>query len=306
MFEFLKKISGSVKDTAKKIFHLAIPYSIDKESVKNIEKMLYAADFGVEVTSEIVDEIKSALKHNKELRKENIISIASMVLKRSFEGAEASLDVTKHKPQVICLIGANGVGKTTTAAKLAHFYKTSSKEVILGSCDTFRAAANEQLNSWGSKLSVDVVSSQRGADPAAVAFDAHKAAIARRKDILILDTAGRLHVKSNLMAELQKILRVLKKSDSNLVPNVWLVLDAAIGSNTIESARAFHSEIGLTGLVMTKLDGTSAGGTLAGVYKKLHVPIYFIGMGETLESLERFSIENYIRRLFPSDDLQNI
>ncbi|MDR1891080.1 MAG: signal recognition particle-docking protein FtsY [Puniceicoccales bacterium] len=304
MFKFFKKISGSAKDTAKKLFHLVIPHAIDKESIKDIENILYAADFGAEVTPEIIGEIKSALKYDRELRRENIINIASMVLKRNLEGAEASLDIAEQKPQVICLIGSNGVGKTTTAAKLAHFYKISGKEVILGSCDTFRAAANEQLNSWGTKLSVDIVSSQHGSDPAAVAFDAHKAAIARKKDILILDTAGRLHVKSNLMAELQKILRVLKKSDSNLVPNVWLVIDSTIGSNSIESAATFHSEIGLTGLIMTKLDGSSAGGALVGVYKKFHIPIYFIGTGETPESLEQFSIENYIHRLFPSGDLQ--
>ncbi|MDR2603395.1 MAG: signal recognition particle-docking protein FtsY [Puniceicoccales bacterium] len=305
MFKFLKKFSRSAKDTAKKFFHLIIPHAIDRESIKNIENVLYDADFGTEVTPEIIDEIKSALKHDRELRRENIIHIVSMVLKRNLEGSEASLNIGEQRPQVICLVGANGVGKTTTAAKLAHFYKTAGKEVMLGSCDTFRAAANEQLNSWGSKLSVEVISSQHGADPAAVAFDAYKAALARGKDILILDTAGRLHVKSNLMAELQKIFRVLKKSNSNLVPNVWLVIDSAIGSNTIESAKAFHAEIGLTGLIMTKLDGTSVGGTLVGAYKKLHIPIYFIGTGETPDSLEQFSIENYIHRLFPSDNLRN-
>ncbi|MDR1232989.1 MAG: signal recognition particle-docking protein FtsY [Puniceicoccales bacterium] len=303
MFKFLKNFSRSAKDTAKKFFHLVIPYTVDKESIKNIENVLYDADFGTEVTPEIIDEIKSALKHDRELRRENIIHIVSMVLKKTLEGAEASLNVDGQKPQVICLVGANGVGKTTTAAKLAYFYKTAAREVMLGSCDTFRAAANEQLNSWGSKLSIDVISSQHGADPAAVAFDAYKAAVARGKDILILDTAGRLHVKSNLMAELQKIFRVLKKSNADLDPNVWLVLDSAIGSNTIESAKTFHAEIGLTGLIMTKLDGTSSGGPLVGAYKKLHIPIYFVGTGETPESLEQFSIENYIHRLFPPENV---
>ncbi|MDR2738078.1 MAG: signal recognition particle-docking protein FtsY [Puniceicoccales bacterium] len=287
-------MAGGVKKSAGGLLRLAIPYSVDGDSLKNIENALYSADFGVDVTGEIIGEIKSALKQNKELRREKIIDVASRILKRNLSGAEAALTLDGEGLRIIFLVGVNGSGKTTTAAKLAHFYENLGKKVLLGSCDTFRAAANEQLNLWGKKLSIDVVSSHHGADPAAVAFDAHRAAIARGKDILILDTAGRLHVKSNLMAELQKMLRVLRKSDGHAKISVWLVMDGTIGTNSIESAKVFHEGVGLTGLVVTKLDGTSAGGALVGVYGSLRIPIYFVGIGESMESLSAFSVERYV------------
>jgi fused signal recognition particle receptor len=298
ILKFFKNVSNKIKKSTSGVFRFIIPNSIDGDSLKEIEDIFYSADFGVEVTAEIIGETKSALKQNKKLGKESVVAIASAVLKKNLAGSEASLEVGKDRLHVIFLVGANGSGKTTTAAKLAYFYKNLSLDVIFGSCDTFRAAANEQLNSWGQNLKIDVVSSRHGADPAAVAFDAHRAAIAREKNVLILDTAGRLHVKSNLMAELQKILRVLKKSDEHLNPNIWLVIDGSIGVNSIESAKIFHEKIGLSGLIVTKLDGTSAGGALVGVYKTLHIPIYFIGVGESVESLIAFSIEKYVDSLF--------
>ncbi|MDR1433215.1 MAG: signal recognition particle-docking protein FtsY [Puniceicoccales bacterium] len=298
MFKFFKKLSGGVRGATGKFFHSLVPAVVDENSIKTVEDTLLSADFGTEVTRTIVEEIRIALKRDRELRWESTVSIASKILMETLAGSEAELDTTKKAPQVICLVGANGSGKTTTAAKLAYLYKIRGKKVLLGSCDTFRAAANEQLNTWGERLAIDVIASQRGADPAAVAFDAYGAAVARGKDILILDTAGRLHVKANLMAELRKIFRVLGKAAPNLTPYTWLVVDGTIGTNAIESAKTFHGEIGLSGTVVTKLDGTSSGGALVGIYKKLRIPIYFIGTGETPESLEKFSAEKYVSGLF--------
>jgi fused signal recognition particle receptor len=298
MFKFFKNVSQKIKNAGHKVFSFAFPDVVDEASLKSVEDAFYSADFGTEVTNEIIEEIKRALRQNRSLRRENVIDIASLVLKKCLAGAEAELNIRQGELQVICLVGTNGCGKTTTAAKLAYFYKDLGKSVIFGACDTFRAAANEQLNSWGERLSIDVVSSQHGGDPAAVAFDAHKAAVARQKDVLILDTAGRLHVKSNLMAELQKILRTLKKHNPNLPINTWLVVDGTIGANSIKSAEIFHDEIGLTGCIITKLDNTSIGGTLVGIYRKLSLPIYFVGTGEDPNLLEKFSVEKYVSRIF--------
>ncbi|MDR1413784.1 MAG: signal recognition particle-docking protein FtsY [Puniceicoccales bacterium] len=297
MFSFFKKTFGRVKNSASGLFHALLPASIDENSIEVVKNICLASDFGIEVADGIAEEIKNNLKKNRELHRESILHLASEVLKKNLEGAEASLDIGSQKPQVICLVGTNGSGKTTTAAKLAYFYNRLGKHVLLGACDTFRAAANEQLGAWGNQLSIDVIASQHGADPASVAFDSYQAAVARGKDILILDTAGRLHVKANLMAELQKIFRVLSKANAQLVPNVWLVADGTIGGNTMEAAQTFHSAIGLSGLIITKLDGTSCGGALVGVFKKLRIPIYFIGTGETPQSLEKFSISDYVDRL---------
>jgi fused signal recognition particle receptor len=298
MFKFFRKTTASVKGAAVKFFHLIFPHFIDESSICEVENMLYDADFGCEVVKEIIEEIRIALKRDSRLRRDGIVGIASAVLRKNLAGSEAELQFDGTTPVAICLVGVNGSGKTTVAAKLANFYGKLGKKTLLASCDTFRAAANEQLISWGKRLGVEVIGSQRGADPAAVAFDAHRASIARHRDLLILDTAGRLHVKSNLMAELQKITRALKKSDANLQLQMWLVADGTIGANTIESAKIFHEEVGLTGLVITKLDGSSAGGALVGVYKKFRTPIYFIGTGETPESLEKFSIDSYVSGLF--------
>ena len=298
MFKFFKNLGSGVKRTAKKMLGVVFPKKISSESVKEIENALYKADFGLSVTTEIVDQVKKELAERKELHSENVISIASKIISKNLEGSEGSLSLDGPKPHIICLIGTNGSGKTTTAAKLAYFCSNLGKDVILGSCDTFRAAADEQLSEWADKLSVDIVTSQHGGDAAAVAFDSYKAAVARNKDLLILDTAGRLHTKSNLMGELQKILRVLKKANSCIEVNVWLVVDATIGANAISSAEMFNENIKINGIIFTKLDGTSCGGSLVGIYSKLRVPIYFVSSGESPDSLESFSISKYVDRLF--------
>jgi len=281
---------------------------IDAASLDQLEEALYTADFGVETTTEILDEIRAAYRKDPELRGNQAAEIGAAVLARVLAGAEGSLDVAAQTraegslPNVIAMIGVNGSGKTTTTAKLAWRLKQEGQRVTLAACDTFRAAAVEQLKSWADRLDLDLVASHTGADAAAVAYDAWAAAKARGSDTLIVDTAGRLHTKSNLMEELAKIARVLQKHDPSAPQHRWLVVDGSLGSNSIEQARVFHKHFGLTGLVLTKLDGTSRGGAIVGIWRELRLPIYFVGLGEQPEDLQPFSVENYARAVFGLGD----
>ena len=267
-------------------------------SLEELEEALYAADFGVETTAEIVAEIKTAYRKDPELRGRQAAEIGAAVLQRVLAGAEGRLQAAAAPPTVICLIGVNGSGKTTTAAKLAWRLKQEGRTAVLAAADTFRAAAVEQLKVWGSRLELEVIASHSGADAAAVAFDAWQAAKARGRDYLIVDTAGRLHTKGNLMEELAKIRRVLRKHDPAAPHEAWLVVDGSIGGNSIEQAKVFHQSFGLTGVVVTKLDGTSRGGALVGIWRQLKLPIFYVGLGEQAEDLQPFSAENYAKAVF--------
>ena len=285
---------------------------IDAASLDELEEALYTADFGVETTTEILEEIKTAYRQDPELKGRQAAAIGATVLRRVLAGSEGKLETIAgaggpgpgsatpptRNPQVICLIGVNGSGKTTTTAKLAYKLKGDGQSVLVAACDTFRAAAVEQLRSWTERLQIELVASHAGADAAAVAFDAWQAAKARGMDWLLVDTAGRLHTKGNLMEELAKIRRVLQKNDPTAPQHRWLVVDGSLGANSIEQARVFHQSFGLTGLVVTKLDGTSRGGALVGIYRQLKIPIYFIGLGEQPDDLQPFSAENYARAVF--------
>ncbi|MGK0310334.1 MAG: fused signal recognition particle receptor [Lentimonas sp.] len=275
---------------------------LDQAALDQLEEALYSADFGVATVEEVIEEIQSAYKANKDIRSDNVAEIGASVLTRVLEGSEGMINIGQHKPEVICLIGVNGSGKTTTTAKLAHLYKQEGYKSLIGACDTFRAAANEQIKYWAERLQIDIVSSHHGADSAAVAFDAFEAAKKREKDILLLDTAGRLHTKSNLMKELEKLQRVLQKQDTAAPHHSWLVVDGSLGSNSIEQARVFNESFPLTGLIITKLDGTSRGGSLVGIYRELKLPIYFVGLGEQPEDLQPFSIKNYVNAIFGIND----
>ena len=224
------------------------------------------------------------------------------MLARVLEGAEGRVEVGAHQPEVIALIGVNGAGTTTTSAKLGHMYQNDGYSILLGACDTVRAAANEQIKSWADRLSIDIVASQHGADSAAVAYDAYEAAVNRGRDIVILDTAGRLHTKNNLMKELEKFQRVIQKQDASAPHHSWLVVDGSLGSNSIEQARAFNQSFPLSGLIITKLDGTSRGGALVGIYRELKLPIYFVGLGEQPDDLQPFSAQNYANAIFGISD----
>jgi fused signal recognition particle receptor len=305
MFSFFEKFKKGLQRTTP-TFYKAFGViggifgskKLSEADIDALEEALYGADIGVETATEILEKIKEAYAKDKELRGQDAAMIGAAVLKRVLEGAEGRVDSFSAKPEVIALIGVNGSGKTTTAAKLGRMFQTDGRKVLIGACDTFRAAANEQLEEWCKRLDLDLVASHQGADSASVAFDAYDAASKRGKDVLILDTAGRLHTKHNLLGELDKIRRVLQKRDAKAPQHRWLVLDGSIGSNSIEQARVFHKQFDLTGLVITKLDGTSRGGALVGIYREMRLPIYFVGLGEQPEDLQPFSVESYVNALF--------
>ena len=305
MFSILKKFKDGLTKTvtaiAAKTHGLFGGRKIDPASLEELEEALYTADFGVETTTEILAEIKAAYKQDPALLGRQAAVIGATVLERVLTGSEGRLEPAPTKPTVICLIGVNGSGKTTTTAKLAYRFKLDGQTVLMAACDTFRAAAVEQLKSWATRLELDLVASHSGADAAAVAFDAWQAAKARGKDWLIVDTAGRLHTKGNLMEELAKIRRVLQKHDAGAPQHRWLVVDGSLGANSIEQARVFHQSFGLTGLIVTKLDGTSRGGAIVGIYRQLKIPIYFIGLGEQPDDLQPFSAANYAKAVFGLD-----
>jgi len=302
MFSALKKFGEGLRKTASgALGSVAAMFAkkIDSADIAVIEETLYGADFGFETTAEIIDAIKAEYRKNKELRGKEAAEIGSRVLLKILEGSEGGFArASGGNPSVVCLVGVNGAGKTTTAAKLAHLMQSERETVLLGACDTFRAAANEQIREWASRLSVKLVESSRGADAAATAFDAWQSAKSKGAQWLVLDTAGRLHTKENLMSELAKIRRVLQKNDASAPQNSVIVLDGSLGSNSIEQALAFHKAFPLTGMIVTKLDGTGKGGAIAGIYRKLKLPILYVGLGEKADDLRRFDAEAYAKGVF--------
>ena len=305
MFGLFKKFKDGLAKTvaaiSEKTRGLFGGRKIDASSLETLEEALYGADFGVQTTEEILEEIKAAYRKDKDLQGRQAAEIGVAVLKRVLEGSEGKLEPAAAAPTVICLIGVNGSGKTTTAAKLGWDLKEDGQSVVLAACDTFRAAAVEQLKAWATRLDLEIVAAHTGADSAAVAFDAWQAAKARGRQYLIVDTAGRLHTKSNLMEELAKIRRVLQKHDPAAPHHRWLVVDGSLGTNSIEQAKVFHQAWGLTGLIVTKLHGTSRGGAIVGIWRELKLPIYFLGLGEKPEDLQPFSAENYAKAVFGLD-----
>ena len=302
MFSLFKKfkegLAKTVSAISSKTHGIFGGRAIDASSLASLEEALFAADFGVETTAEILREIKSATRTDRALEGREAAAIGAEVLRRALKGSEGAVTRAASKPTVIVLIGVNGSGKTTTAAKLAWRLRQEGGSVLLAACDTFRAAATEQLQAWASRLGLEIVSNKAGADPASVAFDAVQAARSRGHDWVIIDTAGRLHTKDNLMVELSKIRRVVAKIDPTAPHHAWLVVDGSLGGNSIEQARAFHKSFGLTGLIVTKLDGTSRGGAIVGIWKELKLPILFVGLGEAPEDLQPFSAENYAAAVF--------
>ena len=273
--------------------------SLDEEGLLRIEEAFYESDFGVEATEEIMDSIREAHRSEKELRGEDAGKIARTVVERFLQGSEALFNLEPSKaPEVLCLIGVNGSGKTTTCAKLAHRLEKQGSKVVLGACDTFRAAAIEQLNLWGNRLDIPVVRSEYGADPASVAHDAVNSALSKGSDYLFIDTAGRLHTKHNLMRELEKLHRVISTKSKGAPHETLLVVDASVGSNALSQAREFNKSVPLTGLVITKLDGTSKGGMVVAIQNELDLPVKFIGLGEQADDLQPFSPTEYARALF--------
>ena len=271
---------------------------LDEDAFDDIEEALILADAGVETTEFLVAALKERWKRGQIRTTDDIESAMKEEIEKLLLPIEQPIVTEADKPFVILTLGVNGVGKTTTIAKLANIYRGSGKKVVLGACDTFRAAAVEQLEVWAGRLGMDVVKHAEGSDPAAVAFDATKAAKARGADIVILDTAGRLHTKSNLMEEMKKIKRVITKEVSRAPHEVLLVLDATNGQNVLAQARTFDEALTVTGIVVTKLDGTAKGGFVLPVAHLLKIPIRYIGVGEKMDDLIPFSAKEFASALF--------
>jgi fused signal recognition particle receptor len=273
---------------------------VNEEFWSGLEEMLIGADVGVETTVALVDKLRGrtekehvrAATRVEEMLKEELLAILTGAVV-----VQPPISSTQF-PTVILVVGVNGSGKTTSIAKLAQYYKMQGKKVVLAAADTFRAAAIDQLKIWGQRVGVDVVAHQPGADPGAVAFDAWQAANARHADYLIVDTAGRLQTKFNLMKELEKIARVLKKNDPTAPHETLLVLDAVTGQNGLQQAREFKKATPLTGLILTKLDGTAKGGIVFAIAKEVGVPIQFIGTGEAIDDFAEFDAQEFVDGLF--------
>lgn len=271
---------------------------IDAETLEELEEILISADIGVATSSELIGILEQRLKRD-ELRDGETLKKAlkeEMLARLSQETAQ--LDVDSATPYVIMVIGVNGVGKTTTIGKLAWKFTEAGKNVLLVAGDTFRAAAAEQLEIWGQRVGVDVIRHKEGSDPSAVVFDGCKAALARNKDILIIDTAGRLHTKANLMEELKKIRRVMGRELPGSPHETLLILDASTGQNAISQARLFKEVADVSGIAVTKLDGTAKGGIVVAICSELKIPVRYIGVGEGLEDLREFDPMQYVEAIF--------
>ena len=271
--------------------------TIDEDLLEEIEEILITADVGMNTTMKIIEELREELKERKVLKSDGIKNVLKDVLTN-----HVSLD-DKNKvdyitsPQIILVIGVNGVGKTTSIGKIANKYKNHGKSVLLVAGDTFRAAAIDQLKVWGNRVNVDVISQQEGSDPASVIYDGIQAAKSRKIDILICDTAGRLHNKKNLVMELHKIFRIVEREYPNAKREVLLVLDATTGQNAINQALNFKEVADITGIVLTKLDGTAKGGAILAIKDEVNIPVKLVGLGETIDDLEDFDGETFIDAL---------
>ncbi len=277
--------------------------AIDEQLLTDLEEILIGGDVGVATAEVVIDRIRERVRKERFEEPPQLDAIlreelAGLLLGASNGGQDPFAIPAGRKPHVIMIVGVNGVGKTTTIGKLAYNYRTAGKSVIIAAADTFRAAANEQLDIWAKRAEVDIVRQAQGADPAAVAFDAVQSAVRRNADVVIIDTAGRLHTKVNLMEELKKIRRVVQKVLSDAPHEVLLVLDASTGQNAIQQARQFGSAVGVTGLVLTKLDGTAKGGVVIAIGHDLHLPVRFIGIGERIDDLQPFDPKAFVDALF--------
>lgn len=275
---------------------------IQEEELENLEEILIESDMGVEVAFKMIEDVKENFIDIDHKSKEDLLSILKEELIEVFSSENINREPEKiTKPYVIMVVGINGTGKTTMIGKLAHWYKSEGKNVLLGCSDTFRAAAAEQLSIWSKNAGVDLIQQASGADPASVAYDAMDAAIARKKDILIIDTAGRLQNKKGLMEELKKIHRVIGKRMKDAPQEVLLVLDATTGQNGISQAKVFTEAVGVTDIALTKLDGTAKGGIVVAIQKKLHIPIKWVGVGETIEDLVEFNAVEFVNGLLEAN-----
>lgn len=285
-------------DKIKKLNIFSGLFSIDEDFFEELEEALILSDMGVDTSTEAVDTLRERVKANKIKDPEEVKACLREILVETLDVGDPALDLTE-KPAVLLMIGVNGVGKTTTIGKLAHQLKQAGNRVLLAAGDTFRAAAADQLAIWADRAQVEIVRHEEGSDPAAVVFDAMNAARARRVDVVLVDTAGRLHNKQNLMNELNKIRRVIDREGEKSSKEVLLVLDATTGQNGLIQAKQFGESAGITGIVLTKLDGTAKGGCVVAVKQRLGLPVRFIGVGEGIDDLIPFTPEGYVEELLP-------
>ena len=297
-----QKFKDGLHKTQSKLFHeikriVTLSPKLTGSTIEELEAALLGADLGTAMTQQILAEVRKAYETQGRSGLA-IFEIAQCEVEKSLASGQAELRKQTGGLTVVSIVGVNGTGKTTTSAKLASLIQSRGQTVVLGACDTFRAAAIEQLKLWGQKLNVPVIAGAYNADPASVAHDAVTAAQARNADYLLVDTAGRLHTKQNLMQELQKVHRVMDKKLPGAPHETLLVLDATTGMNALNQAREFHKAVTLTGLVITKLDGTSKGGMVVAIQRELGLPIKFIGLGEQADDLQPFDAKQFAEALF--------
>ena len=314
LFSFLTKKKEQKEDLDKglektktsvfsRITHaIAGKSKVDDEVLDELEEILITSDVGVDTTLKIIERIEKRVARDKYVGTEELNTILKEeimgLLQENQSGDGTTFDITGKKPYVIMVVGVNGVGKTTTIGKLAHNFKKAGKKVVLGASDTFRAAAVEQLKIWAERVDVPIVQQGMGADPASVAFDTVKSAVAQDADVVLIDTAGRLHNKVNLMRELTKIKQVMQKVVPDAPHEVLLVLDASTGQNAIEQARQFTAATEVNALALTKLDGTAKGGVVIGISDQFKIPVKYIGVGEGIDHLQVFDRKAFVDSLF--------
>ena len=276
---------------------------VDDNTLDAIEEALVESDMGVDTTLKIIDNLEERVSKDKYMSQDELVSLLRDEISKLVDEPEQLFDFEK-KPYVILVVGVNGVGKTTTIGKMAAYFKAQGKKVIVGAADTFRAAAVDQLTIWAERAGVDIVKLSMGSDPASVAFDTVKAAVSRGADVVIVDTAGRLHNRVDLMNELTKIRNVMRKVIPDAPHDVMLILDASTGQNAFQQAKEFSRATDISSLVLTKLDGTAKGGVVVGVSDQFHIPVKFIGVGEGIGDLKVFDKNEFVEKLFSPDDLK--
>jgi len=298
------KFKAGLQKTQNKLTHeikriITRSPKLDAAALDELEAALIGADLGMEITTRIIGSVKKAYETQGSSGLD-VFAVAQREVESSLDSEKSDLNRAPNGVTVVSIVGVNGTGKTTTAAKLANLVQARQQTVVLAACDTFRAAAIEQIKQWGQRLKVEVIAGAYGADPASVAHDAAAAAQARGADYLFIDTAGRLHTKHNLMQELQKLHRVMSKIIPGAPHEVLLVLDATTGMNALNQAREFNKAVPLTGLIVTKLDGTSKGGMVVAIQHELGLPIKFVGLGEQADDLQPFDQSQFAEALFES------
>jgi fused signal recognition particle receptor len=300
LFDRFKKGLARTREKLSAGLHavLRIGRSIDQDTLTRLEETMLAADFGPATTSKLIGIVHAGWKKGEVNEEQEITDYLRTHVAKLWPESDRRIRFAESGPTVVLVTGINGSGKTTSVAKLAYYFTQQGKRVLLGACDTYRAAAVEQLSIWSERTGVQIVKHDQGADPGAVAYDACEAAMARKADVLLIDTAGRLHTQDHLMRELGKIQKVVERKIPGAPHEVLLVLDATIGQNALNQARRFSQHVSVTGIVLAKLDGSAKGGVVVGIRDQLNVPVKFVGLGETLADIEPFDPAVFVDALF--------